>query len=72
MSNYNLLVPSVRSFLFHIGALPTAAGLVIGCCDLASMPSTVGETPDRQRRVNIEVCPEPESESKADSDPPGI
>lgn len=42
MSNYNLLVPSVRSFLTHIGALPTAAGFVIGCCDLASMPSTVG------------------------------
>lgn len=42
MSNYNLLVPSVRSFLNHIGALPTAAGIVIGCCDLASMPSTVG------------------------------
>lgn len=37
MSNYNLLVPSVRTFLTHIGALPTAAGFVIGCCDLASM-----------------------------------
>lgn len=37
MANYNLLVPSVRTFLTHIGALPTAAGFVIGCCDLASM-----------------------------------
>ena len=42
MANYNLVVPSVRSFLTHLGANAAAAGLVIGCCDLASMPSTVG------------------------------
>ena len=43
MANYNLVVPSIRSFLLHIGAHSALAGLVIGCCDLASMPSTVGE-----------------------------
>ena len=45
MANYNLVVPSVRSFLTHLGASAAAAGLVIGCCDLASMPSTVGAAP---------------------------
>jgi hypothetical protein len=43
--NYNLIVPNVRSFLLHIGASPTQAGIIIGCCDLASMPSTVGAQP---------------------------
>ena len=35
-------VPSIRSFLTHIGASVSLAGLLIGCCDLTSMPSTVG------------------------------
>ena len=35
-------VPSVRTFLHHIGASASLAGIVIGCCDLASMPSTIG------------------------------
>jgi len=38
-------VPSVRSFLTHIGASVSLAGLLIGCCDLTSMPSTVGAQP---------------------------
>lgn len=42
MANYNLVVPSIRSFLLHVGSHTAFAGLVIGCCDLASMPSTVG------------------------------
>lgn len=43
VQNYNLIVPNIRSFLLHIGASPTQAGIIIGCCDLASMPSTVGK-----------------------------
>ena len=38
-------VPSIRSFLTHLGASVSLAGLLIGCCDLTSMPSTVGAQP---------------------------
>ena len=38
-------MPSIRSFLTHIGASVSLAGLLIGCCDLTSMPSTVGAQP---------------------------
>ena len=39
-------VPSIRSFLTHIGASVSLAGLLIGCCDLTSMPSTIGDAFD--------------------------
>lgn len=43
MANYNLVVPSVKATCRHIGAPIAAVGMIIGCCDLASMPATVGE-----------------------------
>ena len=43
MANYQLVIPTVSRFLQHMGADLSAAGLVIGCCDIASIPVTVGE-----------------------------
>ncbi len=47
MANYQLVIPTVSRFLQHMGADPSAAGLVIGCCDIASIPVTVGECSSR-------------------------
>lgn len=42
MANYQLVIPTVSRFLQHMGVDQSAAGLVIGCCDIASIPGTVG------------------------------
>ena len=42
MANYQLVIPTVSRFLHHMGVDQSAAGLVIGCCDIASIPVTVG------------------------------
>ena len=42
MAKYILVIPTMHSFLTHVGAPAAAAGIVIGCCDLAAIPSTVG------------------------------
>ena len=42
MANYQLVIPTVSRFLQHMGVDQSAAGLVIGCCDIASIPVTVG------------------------------
>ncbi|KAK9832195.1 hypothetical protein WJX74_002578 [Apatococcus lobatus] len=41
MANYQLVIPTVSKFLQHMGVDQSAAGLVIGCCDIASIPVTV-------------------------------
>ena len=45
MANYQLVIPTVSRFLQHMGVDQSAAGLVIGCCDIASIPVTVGVYP---------------------------
>lgn len=42
MANYQLVLPNIRDYLFDIGAAMSMAGVVIGCCDIASIPGTIG------------------------------
>lgn len=49
MANYNLVVPSIRSFLAHVGGDAAASGVVIGCCDLAALCATFGASTGRCR-----------------------
>lgn len=42
-ANYQLVLPNIRDYLTDIGAVVSMAGVVIGCCDIASIPGTVGE-----------------------------
>ena len=41
-ANYQLVLPNIRDYLSDIGAAVTMAGVVIGCCDIASIPGTIG------------------------------
>ena len=42
-ANYQLVLPNIEDYLIDIGAAVTMAGVVIGCCDVASIPGTIGE-----------------------------
>ncbi|KAL3144746.1 hypothetical protein ABBQ38_001867 [Trebouxia sp. C0009 RCD-2024] len=42
MANYQLVLPNIRDYLTDIGAVVSMAGVVIGCCDIASIPGTIG------------------------------
>lgn len=42
MANYQLVLPNIRDYLTDIGAAVSMAGVVIGCCDIASIPGTIG------------------------------
>ena len=42
-ANYQLVLPNIRDYLSDIGAVVSMAGVVIGCCDIASIPGTIGE-----------------------------
>lgn len=44
-ANYQLVLPNIRDYLTDIGAAVTLAGVVIGCCDVASIPGTIGRQP---------------------------
>ncbi len=44
-ANYQLVLPNIRDYLTDIGAAVSMAGVVIGCCDIASIPGTIGEAP---------------------------
>lgn len=44
-ANYQLVLPNIRDYLTDIGAAVTMAGVVIGCCDIASIPGTIGSPP---------------------------
>ena len=44
-ANYQLVLPNIREYLTDIGAAVTVAGVVIGCCDVASIPGTIGRKP---------------------------
>lgn len=41
-ANYQLVLPNIRDYLSDIGAVVSMAGVVIGCCDIASIPGTIG------------------------------
>lgn len=43
-ANYQLVLPNIRDYLSDIGAVVSMAGVVIGCCDIASIPGTIGIT----------------------------
>ena len=44
-ANYQLVLPNIRDYLYDIGAVMSMAGVVIGCCDIASIPGTIGIVP---------------------------
>ena len=44
-ANYQLVLPNIRDYLTDIGAAVSMAGVVIGCCDIASIPGTIGRVP---------------------------
>lgn len=44
IANYNLVVPSIRSFLAHVGGDAAASGIAIGCCDVGALCATTGES----------------------------
>ena len=41
-ANYPLVLHNIRDYLSVIGAVVSMAGVVIGCCDIASIPGTIG------------------------------
>ena len=45
-ANYQLVLPNIRDYLSDIGAAVALAGVVIGCCDIASIPGTIGTIQD--------------------------
>ena len=45
-ANYNLVIPTITALCAHIGVSDSAVGLVIGCCDIATIFCTLGEPPD--------------------------
>ncbi|KAK9838252.1 hypothetical protein WJX81_000293 [Elliptochloris bilobata] len=42
MANYNLVIPTVTKLCEHIGVSNSAVGIIIGCCDIATIPGTLG------------------------------
>ncbi len=44
-ANYQLVLPNIRDYLTDIGAALSMAGVVIGCCDIAFIPGTIGGVP---------------------------
>ena len=41
-ANYNLVIPTITALCAHIGVSDSAVGLVIGCCDIATIFGTLG------------------------------
>lgn len=42
-ANYQLILPDIETYLEHIGAASSWAGIVIGCCDVATLPGALGQ-----------------------------
>lgn len=42
-ANYQLILPDIEKYLEHIGAASSWAGIVIGCCDVATLPGALGQ-----------------------------
>ena len=59
-ANYQLVLPNIRDYLTDIGAAVSMAGVVIGCCDIASIPGTIGGLPLAPLSVSHQpVCVSP-------------
>lgn len=41
-ANYNLVIPTITALCNHIEVSDSAVGLVIGCCDIATIFGTLG------------------------------
>ena len=41
-ANYQLILPDIETYLEHIGAASSWAGIAIGCCDVATLPGALG------------------------------
>lgn len=42
MANYNLVIPTITRLCAHLNVSNSVVGLVIGCCDVATIPGTIG------------------------------
>lgn len=42
-ANYQLILPDVETYLEHIGSASSWSGIVIGCCDVATLPGALGQ-----------------------------
>jgi hypothetical protein len=42
MANYNLVIPIITELCRKIGVPNAMVGIIIGCCDIATIPGTVG------------------------------
>lgn len=43
-ANYQLILPDIETYLEHIGAASSWSGIVIGCCDVATLPGALGQS----------------------------
>ena len=41
-ANYQLVLPDMEDYLMHIGAQSSWGGIVVGCCDVATLPGALG------------------------------
>lgn len=42
MANYNLVIPTVTELCRKIAVPNAMVGIIIGCCDIATIPGTIG------------------------------
>ena len=42
MANYNLIIPTITELCRKIGVPNAMVGIIIGCCDIATIPGTIG------------------------------
>lgn len=42
MANYNLVIPTVTELCRKINVPNAMVGIIIGCCDIATIPGTIG------------------------------
>jgi hypothetical protein len=38
----NLIIPTITELCHHIGVPNSTVGIIIGCCDIATIPATMG------------------------------
>ena len=38
----NLIIPTITELCAHIGVPNSTVGIIIGCCDIATIPATMG------------------------------
>ncbi len=59
MANYNLIIPTITELCRKIGVPNAMVGIIIGCCDIATIPGTVGVCllllPEKNCPVTLEI-----------------